>query len=217
MVKNYTILSPVGPYYPEGFAPVKLFADPHHVRAWPGGSGGSKIGANYGPTIRPAVNAAERGHTQVLWLFRHSDDPLEAEVTEVGTMNLFVLWKNEQGERELVTAPLDDTVLPGVTRKSVIELAQEWGECKVSERKYTIGELTKALDEGRVEEAFGSGTAAVVSPVEQIEFLEKLYKVPLGPNDEKDKGAGPFARKIWDELTSIQYGLKEHEWSVVVD
>ena len=217
MVKNYTILAPVGPYYPEGFAPVKLYADPYNVRAWPGGAGGSKIGSNYGPTIRPAVFASQKGYTQVLWLFRSSDDPWDSEVTEVGTMNLFVLWKNENGERELITAPLDGTILPGVTRQSVIELAKEWGDCKVSERKYTIREFINALNDGRVEEAFGSGTAAVVSPINEISFLDKSYKVPLGPQDEADKGAGPFARRVWDELTSIQYGRKEHEWSVLVD
>jgi len=123
--KVFVILSPVGPYYPSGFAPVKLFADNRNVRAWPGGIGYAKAGGNYAPTIGPQTEAAEKGYSQVLWLFGEDD-----QVTEVGTMNMFTFWINEEGEKELVTAPLDGTILPGVTRDSILQLAREWGEFK---------------------------------------------------------------------------------------
>ena len=120
--KLYVILSPVGPYYPEGFAPVKLYADDKYVRAWPGGTGDTKVGGNYGPTILPQMEAAKKGYTQVLWLFGE-----DHQITEVGTMNLFFLWEKADGGQELVTAPLSrGDILPGVTRDSVLELCRGW-------------------------------------------------------------------------------------------
>lgn len=140
------ILSPVGPYYPEGFNPVKLYAQNRYVRAWPGGTGDTKIGGNYGPTIKPQMIAAEKEYSQVLWLF--GDDH---QMTEVGTMNLFVHWVNEAGEKELVTAPLSrGDILPGVTRQSILELCREWGEFKVTEDTVTLPRVRDALREGRV-------------------------------------------------------------------
>lgn len=136
-----------GPYYPEGFKPVTLFADSVNVRAWPGGVGDCKVGGNYAPTIRPQADAAGKGFSQVLWLLGHEDG---GQLTEVGTMNLFVFHRNEDGEDELVTPPLDGTILPGVTRDSVLALARKWGEFKVSERNMTMGEFTRAIDAGRV-------------------------------------------------------------------
>lgn len=103
--------------------------------------------SNYAPTILPQVEAASEGHTQVLWLF---NDGEREEITEVGTMNFFILWVNEAGEKELVTAPLDGTILPGVTRDSTLELARQWGDFKVSERKLYIDEITAAAADGRV-------------------------------------------------------------------
>ena len=169
-VKLFTILSPVGPYYPEGFAPVKLFADNKFVRAWPGGTGDTKLGPNYAGTILPQSLAAKKGYSQVMWLFGD-------EVTEVGTMNIFFLWVNKHGKKELVTAPLDGTILPGVTRNSIIELAKQWGEFDVVERKFTIHEVVDAIKENRMIEAFGAGTAAIVSPVQLIHFAGTDYKV----------------------------------------
>jgi hypothetical protein len=136
-----------GPYYPSGFKPVTLFADTKNVRAWPGGLGDCKVGGNYAPTIRPQQEAAKAGYAQVLWLFNDGEGDC---ATEVGTMNLFAFLRNEDGEDELVTPPLDGTILPGVTRDSVLQLAKEWGEFRVSERKLTMAELTKAVDEDRV-------------------------------------------------------------------
>lgn len=206
--KLFAILSPVGPYYPEGFAPVKLFADNVNRRAWPGGIGYAKAGGNYAPTIGPQTDAAKKGYSQVLWLFGENDD-----ITEVGTMNMFTFWVNENGEKELVTAPLDGTILPGVTRDSILSLARSWGEFKVSERTYTMPELAKALDEGRVIECFGAGTAAVVSPIELIGYKGTDYKVPLDPS-RPGHPAGALTQRIWDSIVSIQYGELEHEWSV---
>merc|ERR1711968_271078 len=129
----YVICSPVGPYYPTGFAPVQLKCMEDYVRAWPGGTGNTKIGGNYGPTIAPQMDVMKDGYSQVLWLFGEN-----REVTEVGTMNMFVYWKNEAGEDELVTAPLDGTILPGVTRQSALDLAREgaFGDIKVTERTF---------------------------------------------------------------------------------
>ncbi len=209
--KLFTICSPVGPYYPEGFKPVKLLAEKDNVRAWPGGVGHSKLGGNYAPTIRVQAEAAKRGYAQVLWLFGK-----EQQVTEVGTMNFFVLWRRRDGEVELVTAPLDDgTILPGVTRTSILDLARSWGEFKVTEGHFTIHDVVEAAKEGRIIECFGAGTAAVVSPVRLISYDGVDHDIPLDPQD-KSAGAGKLTRRIWDSLLAIQYGKVEHPWSVVI-
>ena len=162
--KTFIILSPVGPYYPRGFVPVKLFCDTSVIRAWPNGFGDKKVGGNYAPTLRTQRKGNElHGCDQALWL-------LHDYVTEVGTMNFFVFWKNEDGENELVTPPLDGTILPGVTRKTIIQMMQEMGEFKVSIRDFKIQEMVKAVNEGRMIEAFGAGTAAIVSPVQSFNY-----------------------------------------------
>ncbi|KHJ98710.1 branched-chain-amino-acid aminotransferase 2 domain protein [Oesophagostomum dentatum] len=162
--KLFVLTGPVGQYYATGFQPVRLLADSQYVRAFPGGVGAFKMGCNYAPTIWVGKEAAAKNCQQVLWLYGE-----EEEVTEVGTMNIFVYWKNEQGETELITPPLDrGVILPGVTRDSLLQLAREWGEFKVSEKSFTMHDLRKALSEGRVMEMFGAGTACVVSPVGQI-------------------------------------------------
>eukprot|EP01132_Coremiostelium_polycephalum_P000412 gene412-522_t len=201
----FVIASPVGPYYPEGFKPVSLLADDRYVRAWQGGSGHYKLGSNYAPTIYPQLEAAKKGYSQVLWL-------LNDYVTEVGTMNMFVYWKNNQGEMELITPPLDGTILPGITRDSIIKLAESWKEFKVSERTFTMSELAKAIKEGRVKEAFGSGTAAIVSPIKSISYKGEEYPIPI---DEKT-GAGPLTNRLAETIMGIQYGEIESDWSVVV-
>ena len=118
------IRSPVGPYYKTGFKPIRLQSSSSlkhpYLRAWPGGTGNSKVGGNYAPTMKPAAEAAERGYSQVLWLFGDDD-----EITEVGAMNVFFVWENEDGRKEIVTPPLNrGDILPGVTRRSVLELAR---------------------------------------------------------------------------------------------
>jgi len=208
--KLYCICSPVGPYYPTGFNPVKLLAEPKYVRAWPGGTGFTKCGGNYAMTIQPAQEAMAKGYQQVLWLFGN-----DHQVTEVGTMNIFFFWQTPQGKKELITAPLDGTILAGVTRDSILALTRQWNEFTVSERKFTIHDLIKAQQEGRLIEAFGAGTAAIVSPVNLFHFDGKDYPVPLDKND-KSKKAGPLAQRIMDTIMAIQYGKKAHEWSMVI-
>lgn len=131
-MKTFLVLSPVGPYYPRGFVPVQLYCDTQVVRAWPNGFGDKKIGGNYAPTLKISREGNQKyGCDQVLWL-------LHDYVTEVGTMNLFVFWKNEEGEDELVTPPLDGTILPGITRDSILNLAKSLKKFKVSEKMFKI-------------------------------------------------------------------------------
>lgn len=210
--KLYVICSPVGPYYAEGFSAVKLLADPKIARAWPGGTGAAKVGGNYAMGIRPAMEATARGYAQLLWLFGD-----EHWVTEVGTMNQFFFWNNkETGKPELVTAPLDGTILPGVTRDSILRLTREWGEFDVVERPYTLGEVIDAVKEKRIIEAFGAGTAAIVSPVKGFHFEGTDYDIPLDRADPAAK-AGKLTQRISDTIMGIQYGRIDSEWSVVVE
>lgn len=210
----YVIASPVGPYYPTGFKAVSLEATDYAVRAWPGGVGASKLGANYAPCIVPQMQAATRGFHQNLWLFADIDPEtgrVEDFVTEVGTMNLFAAIINKDGQKELMTAPLDGTILEGVVRDSVLALARErlvpegW---KVSERKFPMRELVEAADEGRMIEVFGSGTAATVSPVRAISYKGKL--VTCGLTDDEE--VGPIALQMKNWIEGIQYGEEEHPW-----
>lgn len=203
----FVIASPVGPYYPTGFKAVSLEATDYAVRAWPGGVGDKKLGANYAPCIVPQQEAASRGFQQNLWLFGE-----EEYVTEVGTMNLFMAIKNkETGQKELLTAPLDGTILEGVTRDSVLGLARErlvpegW---VVSERKVRMSELAEASAEGRLLEVFGSGTAAIVSPVRKISYKGQLVDCGLQENEE----AGEIALRMKNWIEGIQYGEENHPW-----
>mmetsp|Transcript_14511 Transcript_14511/g.28985 ORF Transcript_14511/g.28985 Transcript_14511/m.28985 type:complete len:401 (+) Transcript_14511:58-1260(+) len=214
--KFFVITSPVGPYYPEGFKPLKLFADDENVRAWPGGSGNSKVGGNYGSTIAPQMAAHEHGCAQVLWLYPEVNPSTSEEdflVTEVGSMNLFVVIKSKDSNfTELVTAPLTDgTILPGVTRRSILDLARGKGDLVVSERKLYMSEVVEAGREGRLVEAFGAGTAAVIAPVKAIAYKGKDIDFPTGEE------IGPVAKSMWDQLTDIQYGRVDHPWSVLID
>ncbi|KAI0594153.1 branched-chain amino acid aminotransferase [Biscogniauxia sp. FL1348] len=204
----YVIASPVGPYYPTGFKAVSLEATDYAVRAWPGGVGDKKLGANYAPCVVPQLDAASRGFQQNLWLFGP-----EEYVTEVGTMNLFIALRDkETGQKELLTAPLDGTILEGVTRDSILGLAREklapegW---LISERKITMPELYEASLDGRLIEVFGSGTAAIVSPVRKISWKGKL--VDCGLTEHEESGEVALRMKNWME--DRQYGVEEHDWS----
>ncbi|KAI6811909.1 branched-chain amino acid transaminase, partial [Hortaea werneckii] len=214
----YTIASPVGPYYPTGFKAISLEATTYAVRAWPGGVGASKLGANYAPCIVPQMQAAGRGFHQNLWLFEDIDPETgkqEDFVTEVGTMNLFACLVGRDGVKELVTAPLDGTILEGVVRDSILGLAKErlvpegW---KVSERRFHMRELAEAASEGRLLEVFGSGTAAVVSPVRSIGYQGNLIGCGLPDGVE----VGEITKRMKDWIEGIQYGEEEHPWSVKV-
>jgi len=204
----FVISGPVGPYYPTGFKPVSLVADPNFVRAWEGGCGRFKMGANYAPTIYAQIEALEKyGCQQVLWLYGP-----DHQVTEVGTMNFFMFWINEQGEEELVTPPLESgLILPGVTRRSCIDLAHQWGEFKMTQRDFTMKDIVKALKENRIKELFGVGTAAIVSPIDKIVYAGEDLEIPT-----MSEGA-PITNRILKSLTDIQYGRVESDWAVVVD
>ncbi|XP_073427225.1 branched-chain-amino-acid aminotransferase, mitochondrial [Dendrobates tinctorius] len=202
----YIILGPVGPYFPTGgFTPVSLLADPKYVRAWTGGVGNYKLGGNYGPTIYVQHAAAKEGCQQVLWLYGN-----DHQVTEAGTMNFFMYWINENGEKELVTPPLSGLILPGVTRQSLLDLARQWGEFKVSERSFTMADVLKGLKDNRVKEIFGAGTACVVCPVNRIFYEGENYLIPTMEN-------GPdIAKRFLKELTDIQYGCTPSDWMFLV-
>jgi branched-chain amino acid aminotransferase len=206
----YLIASPVGPYHPTGFKAIKLEATESAVRAWPGGVGDRKLGANYAPCIVPHIEAAKRGFQQNLWLFGE-----EQYVTEVGIMNMFVAWRRADGRKELVTAPLDGTILDGVTRDSVLSLARERLEPEgwlVSERRFTMPEMARASDEGRLIEAFGAGTAAVVSPIRAVSWRGRT--VDCGLAEHEDAGEVALTMKRWIEAR--QYGDEKHDWGYVV-
>ncbi len=185
------VLCPVGPYYPEGFNPVKLITSGGYVRAVSGGVGDAKTAANYAASLYPAQLARKKGFSQVLWL----DAKEHRYIEEVGTMNLFVYM-----DEGLVTAPLDDgTILPGVTRECVIQLARDMG-IRVCERRLTIDEVFDASENGELKEIFGSGTAAVIAPVGELVHQGRKIVVNKGQT-------GDLAHKMFDTITGFQYGL----------
>ncbi|XP_007536049.1 branched-chain-amino-acid aminotransferase, mitochondrial isoform X2 [Erinaceus europaeus] len=198
----YVILCPVGSYFQgDAVSPVSLLADPTFIRAWVGGVGDCKLGGNYGPTVFVQQEAKNKGCEQVLWLYGP-----DQQLTEVGTMNIFIYWTHEDGVLELVTPPLDGVILPGVVRQSLLDLAQAWGEFRVVERKIRMPELMRALAEGRVREVFGSGTACQVCPVNQILYQGQKLDIPTMEN-------GPeLILRFYKELKAIQYGTKTHDW-----
>ena len=180
------------------------------VRAWPGGFGYAKVGANYGPTLVAQGEARQRGYDQILWLFGE-----RGYVTEAGASNFFVVWKTREGETQLVTAPIEDKIiLDGITRRSVLELARErLAECKVVERNFNMREIVEALDEGRMVEAFTAGTAFFIAPVSDIHFRGLDLRVPMAKQD-----GGPYTRQMRAWLEDIIFaGANPHEWGFVVD
>lgn len=130
-------------------------------------------------------------------------------------MNLFIFLRLADGTRELVTPPLDGTILPGVTRDSILQLARSWDSFRVSERKIQMSEFVQAQREGRLLEVFGAGTACVVTPIKNIEYEGEQFAVPLDPEDPKAQ-AGPLTRKLEQTINAIQYGELAHEWSIVL-
>lgn len=202
----FVLIGPVGPYFATGVKPVSLLADPKYVRAWPGGCGDKKMGSNYAPTLYVQKQAESKQMQQVLWLFGS-----DHHITEVGAMNIFVYLINDNGEKELVTPPLDGLILPGVTRNSLLELARDWSSFKVSERRITMHEVVKALSENRLLEIFGAGTACVVCPVRLIHYLGKDYSIPTMEHKE------PITMRFLKELTDIQYGRTSHPWAVDIN
>lgn len=198
--KIVVILSPVGPYFPTGLKPISLYCDEKLIRAWKGGVGHRKVGGNYATSILHASRVQEQGYGQILWLS-------EGKVTESGVMNFFIVLKQKDG-LELVTSPVCDVTLPGITRDSVLQIHRDDGKLKVSEREYSIDEVVQAFEENRVVEAFGTGTAAVVCPVNMIAYKGKEYKIP-----EKAGEIGEITKYTRDTLMNIQFGLTKHRWN----
>lgn len=185
----YIILSPVGSYYNE---PVRLITSQNYVRAVEGGFGEAKTAGNYAASFYPARKAQKMGFSQVLWL-----DAFEHEyIEEVGTMNIFFFIDDV-----LVTPPLSGTILPGVTRNSVLKLARSWG-MDVEERRLGMTEVMDAAHSGKLQEVFGAGTAAVIAPVKEIRHQGELITI-------HENGRGPVGQKLYDTIYGIQRGKVE--------
>ena len=186
------IASPVGSYYKEGLNPVSIMIEDADVRAVRGGTGYAKCGGNYAASMRAGEKAEEKGYSQVLWL-----DGVERKyIEEVGAMN--VMFKIDG---EVVTPALTGSILPGITRKSCIEVLKKQGY-KVSERLLSLEELAQALEDGKLEEAWGCGTAAVVSPIGLLAYKDKKFVINEGK-------IGPVTQHLYDTLTGIQWGKTE--------
>ena len=197
----YVILSPVGAYYPEGMNPVKILVVDQFVRAVEGGVGGVKTGANYAASLYASEEAKHEGFTQVLWL----DGRERKYIDEVGTMNIML-----KIDGEVITPPAGGTILAGVTRDSALALMREWG-LRVSERQIAIDEVAAAARKGTLEEVWGTGTAAVISPVGELSYKGERIVVNGGK-------IGPLTKKLYDAIVAIQYGTTPdtHGWTVVV-
>jgi branched-chain amino acid aminotransferase len=187
----FIILSPVGAYYAEGFNPVRIYVTDKYVRAVRGGVGHVKTAGNYAASIMAAVEAKKLGYTQVLWL-----DAVERRyIEEVGTMNIFFKINGQ-----IITPPLGGSILPGVTRDSVLHMTRDWG-MDVQERPISIAEVMAANKRGELEEIFGTGTAAVISPVGELYYKGEAVTINNGKT-------GEVAARLYDELYAIQYGHK---------
>lgn len=194
--KFLVILSPVGAYYPEGVNPIKIYVEDEYVRASVGGTGFVKCGGNYAASLIGQKKAESLGYTQVLWL----DGVHRKYVEEVGSMNAMFLIDDT-----VVTAPIEGTVLPGVTRDSIMTLLKDFGY-KIEERHMAIDELMEAGKNGKLKEAFGTGTAAVISPIGELYY--KGEKVVV--NDFK---TGKLTQKLYDSLTGIQWAETEDKYN----
>lgn len=195
------ILSPVGMYYPEGINPVKIYVEPNYVRAVKGGIGFAKTPGNYAASLKAQVEAEVKGYTQVLWL-----DGIERKyIEEVGTMNVFFKIKGE-----VVTPALEGSILAGITRDSTIALLKHWG-IPVVERRISIEEIFEAQAKGTLEEAFGTGTAAVISPIGELNWAGNKILINEGKT-------GELSARIYDTITGMQNGSLADElgWIMVL-
>jgi branched-chain amino acid aminotransferase len=197
----YVILSPVGPYYPEGLAPTKIKVIDRYVRAVAGGLGEAKTAANYAASLYAAEEAKHEGFTQVLWL----DGVQHKYVEEVGTSNIMLRIRDE-----VITPPLGGTILAGVTRDTALTLMREWG-MRVSERAITIDEVIEAAHAGTLAEVWATGTAAVISPVGELAYKGERITVHGGE-------IGEVSQRLYDTIVGIQYGTAPdaHRWTVEV-
>ena len=197
----YIILSPVGAYYKGGIAPVKIWISDFYVRATEGGTGEAKTGGNYAASLFAAREAAEQGYDQVLWL----DAKEKRYVEEVGSMNMLFLY-----DGKIVTSPLHGTVLDGITRRSVLTLVKEQGY-EVEERALSVEEIMQGAENGRLQEAFGAGTAVVISPVGSFCYQNSCVQIGDGQ-------PGKLTMQLYNQLTAIQYGRQpdNHGWITLV-
>lgn len=196
------ILSPSGAYYESGLEPVGIWIEDDYVRAVRGGMGFAKTGGNYAASLAAQVKAHGDGYSQVLWL-----DGVERKyIEEVGAMNIFF-----KIDGKIVTPMLNGSILPGITRNSVLELCRSWG-MDVEERRISVDELLQAQKDGKLEECFGSGTAAVISPVGKLRYKDEVMTIGGGK-------IGPVSQKLYDTVTGIQLGELEDPfgWRVVVE
>lgn len=193
----YVLLSPVGAYYAAGFNPVSILVEDTYVRATPGGTGEAKTGGNYASSLKAGLDAKKKGFDQVLWL----DGRERCYIEEVGAMNMFFAYGDH-----IVTAPLGGSILAGVTRDSVLKLASTLG-CTVEERLININELMADIRNGKVTEAFGSGTAAVITPVGKLSYRDECVSI--------GQGVGRLTQKLYDTLTGIQTGKIADEFGWV--
>ena len=197
----YVIVSPVGPYYPEGLAPTRIKVIDNYVRAVAGGLGEAKTSANYAASLYAAEEAKHEGFTQVLWL----DGVEHRYIEEVGTSNIMLKIADE-----VITPPLAGTILAGVTRDTSLALLKSWG-VRVAERPITIDEVVAAADKGSLQEVWATGTAAVISPVGELAYKGRRIVVNRGK-------IGATAQKLYDTIVAIQYGEAPdpHGWTLVV-
>ena len=195
------ILSPSGAYYASGLAPVGIWIEDDYVRAVKGGMGFAKTGGNYAASLAAQVKAHDGGYSQVLWL-----DGVERKyIEEVGAMNIFF-----KIDGKIVTPMLNGSILPGITRNSVIELCKSWG-LPVEERKISVDELIEAQKSGKLEECFGTGTAAVISPVGKLRYKDDVMLI-------NNNTIGEVSQKLYDTITGIQWGKikDENKWTIEV-
>ena len=196
------ILSPSGAYYESGLEPVGIWIEDDYVRAVRGGMGFAKTGGNYAASLAAQVKAHDDGYSQVLWL-----DGVERKyIEEVGAMNIFF-----KIDGKIVTPMLNGSILPGITRNSVLQICRDWG-MEVEERRVSVDELLQAQKEGKLEECFGTGTAAVISPVGKLRYKDEVMTIGGGK-------IGPVSQKLYDTVTGIQLGKLEDKfgWRVEVE
>lgn len=193
--KLLIILSPVGPYYPEGFKPVPIMVTKDYVRAVRKGIGECKAAANYAASLMAQVDAKKKGFSQVLWL----DGVEQRYIEEVGTMNIFIRFKDE-----VATPKLNGSILPGITRMSALDILKDWNY-NVTERLVDIQEVVEGYESGKLVEIFGTGTAAVISSVGKLKYDDIEMKF-------SDTEAGELSKKLYDELTGIQRGNREDKF-----
>jgi branched-chain amino acid aminotransferase len=197
IAKLIVITSPVSSYFTG--KSITLGVEHKNKRAWVGGTGNHKMSSNYAPTIRPRLEAQKKGYDEILWIGDNN------EITEVGTMNIMCVWINKKGKKELITPPLNNgIILPGITRDSVLKLSKQNKNLIVSEKPIYLQDIILAVKEKRMIEMFGTGTAAVITPIGKICYNKKIINVGNNHN---------YSQQIYKQLTDIQYGIVNNEWS----